>query len=294
MSISISRRSFYHDRQHWYHSLARDHDQFERHQSRYGREHDRRPCWYSVTRSENEQHQESRRWRHDGIWLSDSDQHQERRRRHYVDQQQNRNHGEKELAISRHGKGIMQEGNHGEKELAMSRHGKGIMQEGSTDKLGTEFKRYVSFYFTNFPPNLPRFYLWRGFEMCGMLEDVYVAKKRNKHGEPYGFVKFSNVRDITKLTNALNAVCFGHCHVRAKVANFDRKDANTGRNSGMEKGGLPKGEKNTERGVRNPKPPRCTVRDGDDDLNVMAGPKEKQNDEVPAVSVLGGLALRKE
>ncbi|MCH79964.1 DUF4283 domain protein, partial [Trifolium medium] len=29
--------------------------------------------------------------------------------------------------------------------------------------------------------------------------------KRNKYGEPYGFVKFSNVKDVTKMTNALNA-----------------------------------------------------------------------------------------
>jgi hypothetical protein len=71
---------------------------------------------------------------------------------------------------------------------------------------GTDLKRYVSFYFTNFPVDLPLFYLRKGFEVCGILEDVYVAKRRNIHGKPYGFVRFSNVRDITKLTKALNTV----------------------------------------------------------------------------------------
>jgi hypothetical protein len=75
--------------------------------------------------------------------------------------------------------------------------------------VGPTLKRYVSFYFTNFPAQLSIFYLRKGFEVCGMLEDIYVARKRNRYGEPYGFVKFSNVRNVTKMTKALNAVCFG-------------------------------------------------------------------------------------
>jgi hypothetical protein len=83
-------------------------------------------------------------------------------------------------------------------------------------------KRYVSFYFTNFPVQLSLFYLRKGFEVCGILEDVYVARKRNKYGQPYGFVRFSNVRDISKLNKALNAVSFGDFRVRARVVRFDR------------------------------------------------------------------------
>ncbi|KAK2351443.1 heterogeneous nuclear ribonucleoprotein A0 [Trifolium repens] len=86
-------------------------------------------------------------------------------------------------------------------------------------------QRYVSFYFTDFPVQLSHFYLLKGFEVCGMLEDIYVARKRNKQGQPYGFVRFFNVRDITKLAKALNAVCFGDFRVRARVATFDRNNA---------------------------------------------------------------------
>jgi hypothetical protein len=98
-------------------------------------------------------------------------------------------------------------------------------------------KRYVSFYFTNFPVYLSNFYLQKGFEVCGILEDVYVARKRNKLGQPYGFVRFSNVRDISKLSKALNAVCFGEFRVRASVARFDRNDVPLGDNArvGVEK-----------------------------------------------------------
>jgi hypothetical protein len=89
-------------------------------------------------------------------------------------------------------------------------------------EVGTAPPRYVSFYFTNFPAYLSLFYLRKGFEVCGILEDVYVAKKRNIHAQPYGFAKFSKVRDIGKLEKALNAVTFGQFRVRARVANFDR------------------------------------------------------------------------
>jgi hypothetical protein len=90
--------------------------------------------------------------------------------------------------------------------------------------LGSELKRYVSFYFTNFPPLISYFNLRKGFEVCGILEDIYVANKRNIHGEVYGFVKFSNVKDVNKLLKALNVVCFGNYRVQARVGRFDRND----------------------------------------------------------------------
>ncbi|MCH96786.1 hypothetical protein A2U01_0017775 [Trifolium medium] len=72
--------------------------------------------------------------------------------------------------------------------------------------------------------------------VLSIKEDVYVANKHNLHGEPYGFVRFSNVRDVTKLTKALDAVCFGHYRVCAIVARFDRHDAMVGRRLRTEKG----------------------------------------------------------
>ncbi|CAJ2673457.1 unnamed protein product [Trifolium pratense] len=112
---------------------------------------------------------------------------------------------------------------------------------GDGGKLGTKFKRYVSFYFTNFLPLHSNFFLRKGFEVCGMLEDVYLAKKTNRYGEPYGFVKFSNVKDVSKMMKALNAVWFGHYRVRASVAMFDRHYSGEGKRHEKRKVGLPKG-----------------------------------------------------
>jgi hypothetical protein len=107
--------------------------------------------------------------------------------------------------------------------------------------LGTELKRYVTFYFTNFPAQLSNFYLRKGFEVCGMLEDVFVPNKRNRNGEPYGFVKFANVRDVSKMTKALNAVWFGHFRIRASVAKFERNVTKGERRLEVAHDGLSKG-----------------------------------------------------
>lgn len=89
----------------------------------------------------------------------------------------------------------------------------------------SSFRRYVTFYFTNFPSHLSNFYLRKGFEVCGILEEVVVPRRCNVKGERYGFVRFSNVRDVCKLLKAVNAVSFGNFQIKAKVAIFDKAAA---------------------------------------------------------------------
>jgi hypothetical protein len=120
-------------------------------------------------------------------------------------------------------------------------HGHRLGEHVANGESGPGLTRYVSFYFTNFPAQLSIFYLRKGFEVCGMLEDVYVAKKRNRYGEPYGFVKFANVRDVNKMTKALNAVWFGQFRVRASIAKFDRNAMGAERRLEAVPAGLSKG-----------------------------------------------------
>jgi hypothetical protein len=89
------------------------------------------------------------------------------------------------------------------------------------------------FYFTNFPAQLSNFYLRKGFEVCGILEDVVVPSKRNVNGEIYGFVRFSKVKDVDKLLKVVNDVCFKIFRVMAKVVRFDRSAAIVGKKTGV-------------------------------------------------------------
>ncbi|GAU41193.1 hypothetical protein TSUD_26180 [Trifolium subterraneum] len=65
------------------------------------------------------------------------------------------------------------------------------------------------------------------------------------------FVKFSNVRDVNKLSKALNAVYFGHYRVRVRVARFDRNVAAEDKSSGMVKAGHKVGIMDLEKKVVN-------------------------------------------
>jgi len=82
--------------------------------------------------------------------------------------------------------------------------------------------RKVSYFFTNIPECLPTFRLRQQFEVCGILTDITIARKRNARGQIYGFVRFSNVKNASKLSNTLNNVWFGYLRVWAREARFDR------------------------------------------------------------------------
>ena len=58
--------------------------------------------------------------------------------------------------------------------------------------------------------------------MCGIMEDVYLARKRNVNGGAFGFVRYGKVKDVDKLLKALNNVWFGDWKVVAKVVSFGR------------------------------------------------------------------------
>jgi len=80
----------------------------------------------------------------------------------------------------------------------------------------------LTFYFANIPDFMPLFRLRQYFEVCGILSDVYVARQLNSRGQVYGFVRFMNVRNKDKLTQALNNVWIGDFRVWAREARFDR------------------------------------------------------------------------
>jgi len=97
-----------------------------------------------------------------------------------------------------------------------------IITTNNASASGPLFRRFVTFYFTNFPPHLSNFYLRKGFEVCGILEEVMVPRKCNVNGEHYDFVRFTNVRDVGKLLKAVNSVCFSNFQIKARVFRFDK------------------------------------------------------------------------
>jgi len=69
---------------------------------------------------------------------------------------------------------------------------------------------FVSFYFTNIPGNITYNELRQGFEVCGIMEDVYLARKRNVNGGVFGFVRYGKVKDVDKLLKSFVLLIFGY------------------------------------------------------------------------------------
>ncbi|MCI29749.1 hypothetical protein A2U01_0050958, partial [Trifolium medium] len=83
-----------------------------------------------------------------------------------------------------------------------------------------------------------------------------------------------NVKDVTKMTNALNAVWFGHFRIRASVAKFERNDAGKVRRLAKEKAGLAMGANEKQFS------PRHAVPKGDGVSTKLPETKTKRGDDV--------------
>jgi len=131
---------------------------------------------------------------------------------------------------SRHSSGIPQYGIHQDSRVS-KKVGGNFVDEGRRDfdlGDGSDFVTAVnngskvSFYFTNFPESMSVVQLRHYFDVCGILSDVYIARKRNFRGQVYGFLRFLNVKNTDKLAIALNNVWIGQCRIWAREARFDR------------------------------------------------------------------------
>lgn len=79
-------------------------------------------------------------------------------------------------------------------------------EAGSTDEGYRNSGHKASFYFTNILDSMPLYRLQQCFEVCGILSDVYIARRLNARGQVYGFVRFMNVKNRDKLGKALNNI----------------------------------------------------------------------------------------
>lgn len=57
----------------------------------------------------------------------------------------------------------------------------------------------TSFYFTHFADDVTEVRLWKNFKKWEDVREVYIAKRRNKDGRRYGFVRFKGVSDAKRL-----------------------------------------------------------------------------------------------
>lgn len=86
----------------------------------------------------------------------------------------------------------------------------------------------TSFFISNLPEGIKDITLLKNFAGFGDLLSVYVAKKRDKFNNLFGFLRFANVSDINELEASMNNVCIDGAKIGVNVAKYDRwfKDEN--------------------------------------------------------------------
>ncbi|KAL4562301.1 hypothetical protein LXL04_034501 [Taraxacum kok-saghyz] len=67
--------------------------------------------------------------------------------------------------------------------------------------------------------------LWQEFRKFGSVVDVFVARKRNKLGRKFGFVRFLRIRDIVTMEIELNNAWMERFKLKANLAKYGRKYA---------------------------------------------------------------------
>jgi len=84
-----------------------------------------------------------------------------------------------------------------------------------------DHKDVASFYFTRFPEDTTEEALWQHFKKAGDVREVFIAKKRNKNGRRYGFVRFKGVEDLQQLEK-LDNIVFGGLKMFVNIPKFGR------------------------------------------------------------------------
>ncbi|KAH1192341.1 Coiled-coil domain-containing protein SCD2 [Glycine max] len=80
----------------------------------------------------------------------------------------------------------------------------------------------TSFYFTHFPDEANEALLWGYFKKWGDVREVYIAKRLNKEGRRYGFVRFKGVSDVKGLETRLDNIFINDCKLFVNLPRFER------------------------------------------------------------------------
>ncbi|KAJ0700670.1 putative RNA recognition motif domain, nucleotide-binding alpha-beta plait domain superfamily [Helianthus annuus] len=81
-------------------------------------------------------------------------------------------------------------------------------------------EKAITFYVSNIHPHISDSELWIECMNYGHVVDAYIARKRDKRGNRFGFLRFIKIKDVEKMTKALCQMSFYGWKIRANVARF--------------------------------------------------------------------------
>ena len=98
----------------------------------------------------------------------------------------------------------------------------------------------TSFYFTHVTDEVNEVRLWEKFKVWGDVREVFIAKRRNKEGRRYVFVRFKGVSDVNLLEVQLDNIFIDDQKLFVNLPRFARSAWNLEMQTRVGKGGEPK------------------------------------------------------
>ncbi|XP_057808640.1 uncharacterized protein LOC131023113 [Salvia miltiorrhiza] len=86
----------------------------------------------------------------------------------------------------------------------------------------TKPRNGITFFFNNFPEGIWQETLEKSFNKIGKVTDIFFPRKRDIKGKPFGFVRFEEGSDKTRILGDLNNTWFGSYKLRAYLTRFER------------------------------------------------------------------------
>lgn len=80
----------------------------------------------------------------------------------------------------------------------------------------------TSIFISNLPEGIKDIVLLKNFAVFGDLLSVYVAKKRDKFNNLFGFLRFANVSNVNELVARMSNVCIDGAKIGVNLAKYDR------------------------------------------------------------------------
>ncbi|KAJ9539578.1 hypothetical protein OSB04_026084 [Centaurea solstitialis] len=143
-------------------------------------------------------------------------------------------------------------------------------------------RREISYFFYNFPEGCEVEQLWRTFKRCGKAVDIYMARKRLKNGQQFGFIRFLVVgRDIS-LERNLSNVWIGHYKLKIFLADRGRATEKKVHSEGNRSRSMSKNNKGWDSN-RDDRSFADVVRTGNNPAEEMVGINEKRKQKEDSV-----------
>ncbi|KAL9992418.1 putative RNA recognition motif domain, nucleotide-binding alpha-beta plait domain superfamily [Helianthus debilis subsp. tardiflorus] len=80
----------------------------------------------------------------------------------------------------------------------------------------------MTFIVQNLPDRATKMMLWRAFQPFGYVSDAYVARKKDKRGNCFGFIRYVGVENVDSTVEVMNKVKILEAKVSVSLAKYDK------------------------------------------------------------------------